>query len=555
MFCNQCEQTAKGTGCTVMGVCGKLAPVADLQDHVIYALRLLSRTALKARAKGVIEQDTDDFTVRALFSTLTNVNFDPAALEEVAREAIRRRKALATKLGCTPDTCDAAVDADWESIRKVQAGTDRFSDDVNVRSAMQLLLYGLKGVAAYADHAAILGQRDPELNAFVYEALAAGMPDKDGTPDKARSLEDWLDLVLRCGKANLKAMELLDAGNTKAFGDPVPTQVSLGHRQGKAILVSGHDLEDLYELLKQTQGTGINIYTHGEMLPAHAYPELKKYPHLKGNFGTAWQNQQKEFASLPAPILFTTNCLMPPKASYVDRVFTTGAVVFPNTPFISSSTDGHKDFTPVIEKALELGGFSNDQHFTGINGGSNVMTGFARNAILSSAGEIVDAVKSGAIRHFFLVAGCDGARAGRNYYTEFVKQTPSDSIVLTLACGKYRFNDLELGNIGPFPRLMDMGQYNDAYSAIKVAVALADAFGCGVNDLPLSMVLSWYEQKAVCILLTLLHLGIKNIKLGPTLPAFLSKNVLNYLVEHFAIASTTTPEADLAELLNKINKN
>ena len=549
MFCNQCEQTAKGTGCTVMGVCGKLAPVADLQDHVIYALRLLSRTALKARAKGVIEQDTDDFTVRALFSTLTNVNFDPAALEEVAREAIRRRKALATKLGCTPDTCDAAVDADWESIRKVQAGTDRFSDDVNVRSAMQLLLYGLKGVAAYADHAAVLGQRDPELNAFVYEALAAGMPDKDGTPDKARSLEDWLDLVLRCGKANLKAMELLDAGNTKAFGDPVPTQVSLGHRQGKAILVSGHDLEDLYELLKQTQGTGINIYTHGEMLPAHAYPELKKYPHLKGNFGTAWQNQQKEFASLPAPILFTTNCLMPPKASYADRVFTTGAVVFPNTPFISSSTDGYKDFTPVIEKALELGGFSKDQHFTGINGGSSVMTGFARNAILSSAGEIINAVKSGAIRHFFLVAGCDGARAGRNYYTEFVKQTPSDSIVLTLACGKYRFNDLELGNIGPFPRLMDMGQYNDAYSAIKVAVALADAFGCGVNDLPLSMVLSWYEQKAVCILLTLLHLGIKNIKLGPTLPAFLSPNVLNYLVEHFAIAPVTTPEADLKEIL------
>ena len=283
-----------------------------------------------------------------------------------------------------------------------------------------------------------------------------------------------------------------------------------------------------------TEDKGINIYTHGEMLPAHAYPELKKYPHLKGNFGTAWQNQQKEFASLPAPILFTTNCLMPPKASYVDRVFTTGAVVFPNTPFISSSTDGHKDFTPVIEKALELGGFSNDQHFTGINGGSNVMTGFARNAILSSAGEIVDAVKSGAIRHF---------------YTEFVKQTPSDSIVLTLACGKYRFNDLELGNIGPFPRLMDMGQCNDAYSAIKVAVALADAFGCGVNDLPLSMVLSWYEQKAVCILLTLLHLGIKNIKLGPTLPAFLSKNVLNHLVEHFAIAPVTTPEADLKEIL------
>ena len=362
-------------------------------------------------------------------------------------------------------------------------------------------------------------------------------------------MNELLPIVMDVGRFNLTCMELLDRANTETFGDPVPVSVSLTVEKGPFIVVTGHDLEDIKQLLEQTKDKGINIYTHGEMLPAHAYPELKKYPHLKGNFGTAWQNQQKEFASLPAPILFTTNCLMPPKASYVDRVFTTGAVVFPNTPFISSSTDGHKDFTPVIEKALELGGFSNDQHFTGINGGSNVMTGFARNAILSSAGEIVDAVKSGAIRHFFLVAGCDGARAGRNYYTEFVKQTPSDSIVLTLACGKYRFNDLELGNIGPFPRLMDMGQCNDAYSAIKVAVALADAFGCGVNDLPLSMVLSWYEQKAVCILLTLLHLGIKNIKLGPTLPAFLSKNVLNYLVEHFAIAPVTTPEADLKEIL------
>ena len=545
MFCNQCEQTAKGTGCTVMGVCGKLAPVADLQDHVIYALRLLSRTALKARAKGVIEQDTDDFTVRALFSTLTNVNFDPAALEEVAREAIRRRKTLATKLGCTPDTCDAAVDADWESIRKVQAGTDRFSDDVNVRSAMQLLLYGLKGVAAYADHAAVLGQRDPELNAFVYEALAAGMPDKDGTPDKARSLEDWLDLVLRCGKANLKAMELLDAGNTKAFGDPVPTQVSLGHRQGKAILVSGHDLEDLYELLKQTQGTGINIYTHGEMLPAHGYPELKKYPHLKGNFGTAWQNQQREFADIPAPVLFTTNCLMPPKASYADRVFTTAVVSYPELTHIGED----KDFTPVIEKALELGGYNEDKPFTGINGGGTVMTGFGHDAVLGVADQVIEAVKSGAIRHFFLVGGCDGARPGRNYYTEFVKQTPADTVVLTLACGKYRFNDLDLGTIGGLPRLMDVGQCNDAYGAVKIALALAEAFGCGVNDLPLSMVLSWYEQKAVCILLTLLYLGIKNIRLGPTLPAFVSPDVLNYLVENFGIAPITTPEEDLKQLL------
>ena len=545
MFCNQCEQTAKGTGCTVMGVCGKLAPVADLQDHVIYALRLLSRTALKARAKGVIEQDTDDFTVRALFSTLTNVNFDPAALEEVAREAIRRRKALATKLGCTPDTCDAAVDADWESIRKVQAGTDRFSDDVNVRSAMQLLLYGLKGVAAYADHAAILGQRDPELNAFVYEALAAGMPDKDGTPDKARSLEDWLDLVLRCGKANLKAMELLDAGNTKAFGDPVPTQVSLGHRQGKAILVSGHDLEDLYELLKQTQGTGINIYTHGEMLPAHGYPELKKYAHLKGNFGTAWQNQQREFADIPAPVLFTTNCLMPPRASYADRVFTTALVSYPEITHIGED----KDFTPVIEKALALGGYNEDKPFTGINGGGTVMTGFGHGAVLSVAEQVIDAVKAGAIKHFFLVGGCDGARPGRNYYTDFVKQAPEDTLILTLACGKYRFNDLELGSLAGIPRLLDMGQCNDAFGAIQVAAALAEAFGCQVNDLPLTLVLSWYEQKAVCILLSLLHLGIRNIYLGPTLPAFLSPAILEYLTEQFEIHPISTPEHDLAAIL------
>ena len=404
-----------------------------------------------------------------------------------------------------------------------------------------LILFGIRGMAAYAYHAMVLGYTNDEVSHFFVKALfALG--------------EDWgmdklLPIVMELGKVNLVCMEMLDKANTGTYGTPTPITIDLKVEKGPFIIISGHDLLDLKLLLEQTKDKGINIYTHGEMLPAHAYPELKKYPHLKGNFGTAWQNQQKEFASLPAPILFTTNCLMPPKASYEDRVFTTGAVVFPNTPFISSSTDGHKDFTPVIEKALELGGFSKDQHFTGINGGSSVMTGFARNAILSSAGEIVDAVKSGAIRHFFLVAGCDGARAGRNYYTEFVKQTPSDSIVLTLACGKYRFNDLDLGTIGAFPRLMDMGQCNDAYSAIKVAVALADAFGCGVNDLPLSMILSWYEQKAVCILLTLLHLGIKNIKLGPTLPAFLSPNVLNYLVEHFSIAPVTTPEADLKEIL------
>ena len=412
--------------------------------------------------------------------------------------------------------------------------------DEDIRSLKSLILFGVRGMASYAYHAMVLGYTDASLNQFFINALSAFSKDL--------GMDELLPIVMEVGRFNLLCMELLDKANTESFGDPVPVTVPLTVEKGPFIVVTGHDLSDIKQLLEQTKDTGINIYTHGEMLPAHAYPELKKYPHLKGNLGTAWQNQQKEFATLPAPILFTTNCLMPPKSSYADRVFTTGSVQFPNTPYIKDE-NGHKDFTLLIKKALELGGYSSDQHFTGINGGSSVMTGFARNAILSSAGEIVDAVKSGAIRHFFLVAGCDGARSGRNYYTEFVKQTPADSIVLTLACGKYRFNDLDLGTIGNFPRLMDMGQCNDAYSAIKVAVALADAFGCGVNDLPLSMVLSWYEQKAVCILLTLLHLGIKNIKLGPTLPAFLSKNVLNYLVEHFAIAPTTTPEADLAELL------
>ena len=414
--------------------------------------------------------------------------------------------------------------------------------DEDIRSLKSLILFGVRGMAAYAYHAMVLGYTDASLNQFFINALSA--------LSKDLGMDELLPIVMEVGRFNLLCMQLLDKANTESFGDPVPVTVSLTVEKGPFIVVTGHDLSDIKQLLEQTKDTGINIYTHGEMLPAHAYPELKKYPHLKGNFGTAWQNQQKEFAALPAPILFTTNCLMPPKSSYADRVFTTGSVQFPNMPYIKDE-NGHKDFTLLIKKALELGGYSSDQHFTGINGGTSVMTGFAKNAVLSSAGEIVDAVKSGAIRHFFLVAGCDGARSGRNYYTEFVKQTPADSIVLTLACGKYRFNDLDLGTIGNFPRLMDMGQCNDAYSAIKVAVALADAFGCGVNDLPLSMVLSWYEQKAVCILLTLLHLGIKNIKLGPTLPAFLSKNVLNYLVEHFAIAPTTTPEADLAELLNK----
>ena len=533
MFCFQCEQTAGCTGCTRAGVCGKSAMTAKLQDTLTGALIALANTAAcsnknsNRNLSASLVDEINHLILEGLFTTITNVNFDDASIKDLTAR-------IHTATAKTADACNVSIVSDYDMNNIWNANED-------IRSLKSLILFGVRGMAAYAYHAMTLGYTDVSLNQFFLTAL--------DSLSKDWGMNELLPIVMEVGSFNLTCMELLDRANTETFGDPVPVSVSLTVEKGPFIVVTGHDLEDIKQLLEQTKDKGINIYTHGEMLPAHAYPELKKYPHLKGNFGTAWQNQQKEFASLPAPILFTTNCLMPPKASYADRVFTTGAVVFPNTPFISSSTDGHKDFTPVIEKALELGGFSKDQHFTGINGGSNVMTGFARNAVLSSADEIVDAVKSGAIRHFFLVAGCDGARAGRNYYTEFVKQTPSDSIVLTLACGKYRFNDLDLGTIGAFPRLMDMGQCNDAYSAIKVAVALADAFGCGVNDLPLSMVLSWYEQKAVCILLTLLHLGIKNIKLGPTLPAFLSPNVLNYLVEHFSIAPVTTPEADLKEIL------
>ena len=395
-------------------------------------------------------------------------------------------------------------------------------------------------MAAYAYHASVLGYTDETISKFFYKALfAVGMKDW--------GMDELLPIVLEVGEVNLRCMELLDQANTTTYGTPVPTTVPLTIEKGPFIIITGHDLKDLQLLLEQTKDKGINIYTHGEMLPAHAYPELRKYSHLKGNFGTAWQNQQKEFDHIPGAILYTTNCLMPVKASYADRVFTTEVVSYPEMVHIGEE----KDFTPVIEKALALGGYTKDQHMTGINGGMQVTTGFSHGTVLSVADQVIEAVKNGDIKHFFLVGGCDGARVGRNYYTEFVKQSPADSIILTLACGKYRFNDLELGTIGGLPRIMDMGQCNDAYSAIKVAIALAEAFECDVNELPLSMVLSWYEQKAVCILLTLLYLGIKNIHLGPTLPAFISSNVLNFLVENYGISPISTPEEDLKKLLNK----
>lgn len=526
MFCFQCEQTAGCAGCNGQtGVCGKTADIANLQDKLTGALIGLARVAEKNKPS----MSTHRVMLEGLFTTVTNVNFNEKTIKEQMEAVTGEKKTLMQHCPGCEERCVRSADYDMKKL---------WNADENIRSLKSLILFGLRGMAAYAYHAWMLGYTDEEVNTFFYEGLRAVGQDWN--------MEQLLPVVLKVGEVNLKCMALLDQANTGTYGTPEPTSVSMKVEKGPFIVISGHDLKDLELLLEQTKGMGINIYTNGEMLPAHAYPKLKEYPHLKGNFGTAWHNQQKEFADIPAPILFTTNCLMPPKASYADRVFTTEVVSYPGITHIGEE----KDFTPVIKKALELGGYAEDKEFTGINGGKTVTTGFAHGAVLSVADKVINAVKSGALKHIFLVGGCDGARRGRSYYTEFVKQTPADTAVLTLACGKYRFNDLDLGTIGGLPRIMDMGQCNDAYSAIKVAVALAEAFGCGVNDLPLTLVLSWYEQKAVCILLTLLHLGIKNIYLGPVLPAFLSPDVVNFLVENYDIHPTTTPEADLAKILN-----
>ncbi len=533
MFCYQCEQTVACKGCTgKTGVCGKKADTAVLQDKLTGALIGLARAT--EGNEHIVSESTAAIIIEGLFATLTNVNFDNEALLAIMKKVeIEKQKLVPECFKCAA-SCGRNNNYDLNKL---------WNADEDIRSLKSLILFGIRGIAAYAYHAAVLGYKEESIHKFLYKALFA-----IGTEDWG--MEELLPIVLEVGEVNLKCMAMLDKANTETFGHPHPTEVSLTVEKGPFIVITGHDLYDLKLLLEQTSGKGINIYTHGEMLPAHAYPELKKYTHLKGNFGTAWQNQQKEFANLPAPILFTTNCLMPPKDSYSDRVFTTEIVGYPGMHHIGTD----KDFTPLIEKALQLDGFDEDTTFSGINGGTKVMTGFARNTVLSVADTVIDAVKAGAIKHFFLVAGCDGARPGRNYYTEFVKHTPSDTVVLTLACGKYRFNDLDLGTIGGLPRLMDIGQCNDAYSAIQIAVALADAFDCSINELPLSMVLSWYEQKAVCILLTLLHLGIKNIKLGPTLPAFVSPNVLNYLVEKYNISPISTPENDLKAILSDMNQ-
>lgn len=541
MFCYQCEQTAKGEGCTKIGVCGKQPDVAALQDLLVYALRGIALYAAEGRKVGVKDPDADVFMMKGLFSTLTNVNFDinrfltliPRAVE--LRESLKGKvKAAGGKVDLPNDEANFTPASNLEGMLAQAEKAGLKADpaaDPDILSLQHILLFGLKGVAAYADHAHILGKEDEAVNSFLHEGLVA-------TARKDLSVQDMLGWVMKCGEVNLKTMEILDAANTEAYGHPVPTSVPLGARKGKAILVSGHDLKDLEELLKQTEGKGISIYTHGEMLPCHGYPSLKKYSHLYGHYGTAWQNQQKEFARFPGAILMTTNCIQRPQESYNGNIFTTGLVGWPGVVHVTNA-----DFSPVINKALELPGFPEDAP------GRSVMVGFGHNTVMSVAGQVIEALKNREIRHFFLVAGCDGAKPGRNYYTEFVEKVPKDCIVLTLACGKFRFFDKDLGTIVGLPRLMDMGQCNDAYSAIQIAVALSKAFNVGVNELPLSLILSWYEQKAVAILLTLLHLGIRNIRLGPSLPAFVSPNVLDFLVKNFNIQPISTPDEDLKAIL------
>jgi len=541
MFCYQCEQTAKGTGCTVQGVCGKLPEVAALQDLLLYSLMGLSRVAVEGRKVGISDNDVNAFTVKAAFSTLTNVEFDPDRFVDLIRQSTILREKLKSQV----DSAGGNVGwSDGLAAFQPKTGLDDLvkqgeqvgiksypADNPDILSLKHTVLYGIKGVSAYADHALILGQEDDSVYAYVHEGLAAIQRDDLG-------VDDWVNMALGCGEAAYKAMELLDAGNTNTYGHPVPTKVPLGYKKGKAILVSGHDLKDLEELLKQTEGQGINLYTHGEMLATHGYPGLKKYPHFYGQFGTAWQKQIKEFADFPGAILMTTNCIQRPKKAYKDNLFTSGMVGWPGIPHIS----GH-NFQPVIDRAHELPGFDEDYVK------QEVTVGFARNAVLGVADKVIEAVKSGDIRHFFLVAGCDGAKPGRNYYTEFVEKVPKDCIVLTLACGKYRFFDKDLGDIGGIPRLLDAGQCNDAYSAVQIASALAKAFDMEVNELPLSLIISWYEQKAVCVLLALLHLGIQGIRLGPSLPAFLTPNVLETLVKNFDIKPNSSADEDLKAIL------
>ena len=545
MFCYQCEQTAGGKGCTKQGVCGKTPETAALQDLAIHAAKGLARYQTRLRKLGIVDRQADIFILELIFLTVTNVNFDPDAIEAMLRRAQDIGQNLKDKYehacqaaGQTPEVlcteeCRLADSRSGllEQAKQLEIDKRKEDDGDDVVALQELILYGIKGAAAYADHAQILGQIDDEISAEFMEIL-------DYLATNPKDVSELVATSLRTGELNLKVMELLDKANTEAYGHPEPTQVRITPVPGKCILISGHDLKDLAALLEQTKDTGINVYTHGEMLPCHAYPELKKYPHLAGNYGGAWQDQKKEFDEFPGPIVMTTNCIMPPLDTYKDRIYTLGVVGFPGTHHI----DGY-DFAPIVECAQKCPGFTEETE------PKYITVGFGHNAVINVADTVINAVKEGHIKHFFLVGGCDGAKPGRNYYTEFAEQVPDDCVILTLACGKYRFNKMEFGDIGGIPRLLDIGQCNDAYSAIQIALALANAFDCGVNDLPLSMILSWYEQKAVAILLTLLHLGIKDIKIGPSLPAFVTPAILDVLVENFNISPVTEAKKDLESIL------
>jgi len=545
MFCYQCEQTSQGKGCTTYGVCGKNPDVAALQDLLIYLLRGLSQLSLEGQKVGIKDEQLNLFICESAFTTVTNVNFDPDTLIEYINKSAKFRDILREKVRLAGGYTEFQGPVDL-ILEKTKEGLIRQAKQVGVNADPSidpelnglhwLLIYGLKGVAAYTYHAYRLGKKDDKVFEFIQQGLAA-------TLDKSLGIDDFLDLALKCGEINIRAMELLDAGNTETYGHPAPTHVPLGHKKGKAILVSGHDLKDLEKVLKQSEGKGIYVYTHGEMLPAHAYPNLKKYPHFYGHYGTAWQNQQKEFKAFPGAILMTTNCLQKPAGKYNGNIFTSGPVHWPGVTHIECSDMVCGDFSPVIERALETPGFIQDKN------GKTVTVGFGRKYFLSLVENISESVMKAHVNSFFLVAGCDGAKPGRNYYTEFVEKTPNDSLVLTLACGKFRFFDKDIGQIDGIPRLLDIGQCNDAYAAIKVAQAFEKIFESEISELPLFFILSWYEQKAVAILLSLFHLGVKNIRLGPTLPVFMTPKLL----EKFNVMPLKTPDEDLKAIIDYVN--
>ncbi|MDU4862905.1 MAG: hydroxylamine reductase [Terrisporobacter othiniensis] len=545
MFCYQCEQTVGGKGCTKLGVCGKTPEVANLQDLLIYQIKGISCYAKEIVEKGEnVDKDIVSFIENSLFTTLTNVNFDAEVHVKMLKESQKIKEVLRKKVGKIKNNTEHATynlsETKAEMLKDSKKAGIMYDGelDPDIRSLRQTIVYGLKGIAAYGHQARELGYFDDQVDNFYVRALEA-------TTDDSLSVEDLIRWTMRTGEMSVAVMKKLDEANTKTYKNPEPNKVNVHVKKGPFIVVSGHDLWDLQMLLEQTEGKGINIYTHGEMIPCHGYPELKKYDHLVGNFGGAWQDQQKEFDNLPGCVLMTTNCLMKPRESYKDRIFTTSVVGWDGVQYIGVGKDGKKDFSQIIEKALELGGYEEDQE------PHEILVGFGHQATLSHAETIVNAVKDGKIRHFFLIGGCDGARPGRNYYTEFAKKVPDDCVILTLACGKYRFNKLDFGEVAGLPRLLDVGQCNDAYSAVRIATALADAFETDVNGLPLSLIISWYEQKAVADLLALLSLGINGIYLGPTLPAFLSPNVLQYLVDTFDLKTISTPDDDLKSCLKQ----